>query len=65
MPKTLVVKDVELHRELKRLSVDLDTPLTELVEGFLKEGLRKQKRTLSRNRGRGKNHGDNQGSDGS
>jgi len=65
MPKTLVVKDVELHRELKRLSVDLETPITELVETFIREGLRKRKRTPSRNRDRGKNPGDNQGPDSS
>ncbi len=63
MPKTLVIKDVNLHRELKRLSVDCDTPITELVETFIREGLRKRKRGAPGNRGRGKPKGDGQGSE--
>jgi hypothetical protein len=43
--KSLVIRDVELHRELKQRAVTLGMPLLSLVERILREGSRKGAKT--------------------
>jgi hypothetical protein len=41
MYKTLIVKDAGLHRELKKLAADMDVPIVDLVERFIREGIQR------------------------
>lgn len=51
--KSLVVRDMELHRVLKQRAVTLGIPLLSLVEDFLRQGLRKHPAKTDRGGGRG------------
>ncbi len=48
MYKSLVLKDKGLHKELKKLAAELDVSITDLVEDFVREGI-KRKNGGSRN----------------
>lgn len=50
--KSLVIRDAELHRELKQRAVVLGVPLVTLVEKFVRQGLRRGSVKALRDRGR-------------
>jgi len=42
MYKSLVLKDKGLHKELKKLAVELDVSIIDLVEDFVREGIKRK-----------------------
>lgn len=42
MYKSLVLKDKDLHRELKKLAAELDVSIIELLEDFIREGIKRK-----------------------
>ncbi len=51
--KSLVIRDMELHRELKQRAATLGVPLVSLVEKFVRQGLRRDPTRTRRDPGRG------------
>jgi hypothetical protein len=51
--KSLVIRDVELHRALKQRAVMLGVPLVSLVEKYIRQGLRRDPTMTRRDPGGG------------